>query len=78
MNIVVHGDGKVAPAAVEALARRMVHPMCGLNSRVGFLLHSRHEPRFAIAGGELSGVHRLLGQEKAGSYHIGGVGLTRH
>ena len=78
MNVVVHGEGKVAPAAVEQLARRMVHPMCGLDSRVGFLLRGRDEPRFAIAGGQLSGVHRLLGQEKAGSYHIGGVGLTRH
>ena len=78
MNIVVHGEDKVAPAAVEQLARRMVHPMCGLNSSVGFLLRGRDEPRFAIAGGQLSGVHRLLGQENAGSYHIGGVGITRH
>ena len=78
MNVVVHGEGKVAPGAVEQLARRMVHPMCGLDGRVGFLLRGRDEPRFVVAGGQLSGVHRLLGQEKAGSYHIGGVGLTRH
>jgi ribosomal protein S12 methylthiotransferase accessory factor YcaO len=78
MNVVVGGDGKVAPRAVERLARRMVHPLCGFNSRVGFLLRGRPEPRLAIAGGELSGVHRLLGQEQPGSYHIGGVGLTRH
>ncbi|MDQ4132459.1 MAG: YcaO-like family protein [Actinomycetota bacterium] len=78
MNLVVHGEGKVAPTAVEELGRRMVHPLCGLSSRVGFLLRGRPEPRFAVAGGQLSGVHRLLGQVEAGSYHIGGVGLTRH
>lgn len=78
MRLVVRGEGKVAPSAVERLARRMVHPLCGLDSRVGFLLRGRPEPRFAIAGGQLSGVHRLLGQQEAGSYHIGGVGLTRH
>ena len=78
MNLVVRGEGKVAPAAVEQLARRMVHPLCGLSSQVGFLLRGRPEPRFAIAGGQLSGVHRLLGHEEAGSYHIGGVGLSRH
>ena len=78
MNLVVRGEGKVAPAAGDRLARRMVHPLCGLNSQVGFLLRGRPEPRFAIAGGELSGVHHLLGHEEAGSYHIGGVGLSRH
>jgi thiazole/oxazole-forming peptide maturase SagD family component len=78
MDLVLRGEGKLAPAAVEQLARRMVHPLCGLDSRVGFLLHGRTEPRFAVVGGQLSGVHRLLGQEQAGSYHIGGVGLTRH
>ncbi len=78
MRLVVHGEGAVAPAAVERLARRMVHPLCGLDSRVGFLLRGRPEPRFAVAGGQLSGVHRLLGHERPGSYHIGGVGLSRH
>ncbi len=29
MNPVVHGEGELAPAAVEHLARRMVHPLAG-------------------------------------------------
>jgi thiazole/oxazole-forming peptide maturase SagD family component len=78
MKIIVRGQGHSAAAAVEQLARRVVHPLCGLGTRVGFVLRSRPEPRFAVAGGQLSGVHRLVGQDQAGSYHIGGVGLTRH
>jgi thiazole/oxazole-forming peptide maturase SagD family component len=77
VNLQVRGVGASDPAAVERLARRMVHPLCGLDTRAGFVLHGRPEPRFAVAGGQLTGVHRLLGHEEAGSYHIGGVGLTR-
>jgi thiazole/oxazole-forming peptide maturase SagD family component len=78
MRIVVHGAGHASAAAVEQLARRVVHPLCGIDSRIGFVLRGRPDPRFVVAGGQLSGVHRLLGLDKAGSYHIGGVGITRH
>jgi thiazole/oxazole-forming peptide maturase SagD family component len=77
VKLAVRGTADTAPAAVERLARRLVHPLCGLDTRVGFVLRGRAEPRFAVAGGELSGVHRLLGKAEAGAYHIGGVGLTR-
>jgi thiazole/oxazole-forming peptide maturase SagD family component len=78
VKLAVRGGADTAPEAVERLARRMVHPLCGLDSRVGYVLRGRAEPRFAVAGGELSGVHRLLGKAEAGAYHIGGVGLSRH
>jgi thiazole/oxazole-forming peptide maturase SagD family component len=77
MKLEVRGGADTAPAAVERLARRLVHPLCGLDSRVGFVLRGRTEPRFAVAGGELCGVHRLLGKAEPGAYHIGGVGLSR-
>lgn len=77
MRAVLRSSATSAAYEVERLARRVVHPLCGLDTRVGFVLRGRHEPRFAVAGAELTGVHRLLGQDKAGSYHIGGVGLNR-
>jgi thiazole/oxazole-forming peptide maturase SagD family component len=77
VKLAVRGTADTTPAAVERLARRLVHPLCGLDSRVGFVLRGRAEPRFAVAGGELSGVHRLLGKAEPGAYHIGGVGLSR-
>jgi thiazole/oxazole-forming peptide maturase SagD family component len=77
MRIRARPSARAIASGVERLSRRMVHPLCGLDSRVGFVLRGRYDPRFAVAGGQLSGVHRLLGHDEAGSYHIGGVGLTR-
>jgi thiazole/oxazole-forming peptide maturase SagD family component len=77
MKLEVRGAADTTPAAVERLARRLVHPLCGLDRRVGFVLRGRAGPRFAVTGGELSGVHRLLGKAEPGAYHIGGVGLSR-
>jgi len=78
VRLSVRGGEQTSPPAVERLARRVVHPLVGLDTRVGFVLRGRGEPRFAVAGGQLSAVHQLLGQDEAGAYHIGGVGLTRH
>lgn len=75
--IVVERGGPEGAVSTEQLARRMISPFVGLNSRVGFVLRGRTEPRFAVAGGQLTGVHQLLGEPEAGSYHIGGVGTTR-
>jgi len=77
MKLQVSGAQNTSPEMVERLARRIVHPLCGLDSRVGFVLRGPAEPRFAVAGAQLTGVHLLLGDRKAGSYHIGGVGTTR-
>jgi thiazole/oxazole-forming peptide maturase SagD family component len=75
MDVVVRHLGSVQD--VEALTRRLVHPLCGMATRVGFVRRGRYDPRFVVAGAELSGVHRRLGLSEPGSYHIGGVGLTR-
>ena len=64
-------------AAVSRLLQRMVSPLCGLDESVSFSLRGRHDPRFVVAGAQLTGVHRLLGLDQAGSYHIGGTGTLR-
>lgn len=55
----------------------MYSPLCGIVTSIGYSLRSRSGPRVFVAGGELTGVHALLGQDapKPGSYHIGGSGL---
>jgi thiazole/oxazole-forming peptide maturase SagD family component len=77
MRLVVVGAGHAAPKQVERLARRIVSPLCGLDTQIGFVLPGRGEPRCVVAGATLTGVHRQIGGEP-GSYHIGGTGLTRH
>lgn len=56
---------------------QMYSPLCGIVTSIGYSLRSRSGPRVFVAGGELTGVHALLGQDapKPGSYHIGGSGL---
>lgn len=61
--------------STRKLMKRMVSPLCGLNQSAGFVTHGRGEPRFVIAGADLTGVHRLLGYEQPMSYHIGGSGV---
>lgn len=67
-----------AQQITENYCSRMYSPLCGLVTSVGYSLRSRLGPRVSIAGGELTGVHVLLGQEppKSGSYHIGGSGIV--
>jgi thiazole/oxazole-forming peptide maturase SagD family component len=67
-------SGYLSPRTAKLL-RRMVNPLCGLSQGIGFVTRSRHEPRLVVAGAELTGVHVLLGQPEAGSYHIGGAGV---
>ena len=76
MRVVERGPSPGAVPVAE-LARRMVGPLTGLDARVGFVLRGRGEPRFAVAGGQLCGVHHLIGEPEPGSYHIGGIGTSR-
>ncbi|MEV7908110.1 YcaO-like family protein, partial [Streptomyces anulatus] len=61
----------------RVLSRRMVNPLCGLTPRLKFGVRGRSEPRIAIAGAELTGVHvfhngRPIPPE---SHHLGGAGV---
>lgn len=63
------------PPSTSRLLERMVSPLVGLDRLIGVIVRGRLEPRFMVAGGELTGVHLLAGQEQPGSYHIGGTGI---
>lgn len=70
-------DGPL-PHATRRLAERMISPLCGLDKMMNFMLPGRLEPRFVVAGAELTGVHVLLNQPEPPSYHIGGSGILLH
>ncbi|HVE77689.1 MAG TPA: YcaO-like family protein [Gemmatimonadaceae bacterium] len=78
MDIVVAGSGLSLAPATDRLLRRMLCPLSGLSQSVGFVTRSALEPRVAVAGGDMTGVHVLRGQSppRPGAYHIGGSGVT--
>lgn len=61
------------------LLRRMLSPLCGLDKAIGYNIHSPGEPRFLMAGADLTGVHFLRNEAspRPGAYHIGGSGITQ-
>lgn len=62
--------------ATDRLLYRMLSPMSGLSTQIGFVTRSALEPRIAIASGEVTGAHRLAGQPAPTSYHISGTGMS--
>jgi thiazole/oxazole-forming peptide maturase SagD family component len=75
MRLSVQGHGNALSLETRLLAARLISPICGIDQAVDYMLHGTGEPRFVVAGAELTGVHHLLGEPKAGSYHIGGGGI---
>ncbi len=77
MRLVSGSNGDV-PASTAQLVRRMLCPLTGLTQAIGFVLRDPMEPRLAVAGGEMTGVHVLRGSPppRPGAYHIGGAGVT--
>lgn len=75
MLLKVQAHGNVLSLETRLLAARLISPICGIDQAVDYMLHGSGEPRFVVAGAELTGVHHLLGEPKAGSYHIGGGGV---
>ena len=76
MEVVVSvSDPSVAPVTPRLL-RRMHCPLTGLSQSIGFVMRGALEPRLAVSGGELTGVHLLRGTPapRPGSFHIGGSG----
>jgi thiazole/oxazole-forming peptide maturase SagD family component len=78
MQVSIGGDNSSLSPRTALLLRRMLCPMTGLSQSIGLVLRSALEPRLAIAGGEMTGVHLLRGlpAPRAGAYHIGGSGTT--
>lgn len=78
MNVAVAAAADPLDPATALLLRRMLCPLTGLAQSVGFARRGRLEPRVAVAGGDMTGVH-VLGERRPpreGAYHIGGSGTT--
>ena len=58
------------------LMSKMLNPLCGLDQEIGVVKPARFDPNLVTMGGDLTGVHVLLGRKDPGkgAYHIGGVG----
>lgn len=69
------GPGRLRPST-QHLLQRMLSPLCGLTQMIGCSVRSGADPRFVVAGAELTGVHLLnrSPKPKPGFYHIGGGG----
>jgi len=78
MNISVGAAADPLHPATALLLRRMVCPLTGLAQSVGFARRGALEPRVAVAGGDMTGVHVLSDRRppREGAYHIGGSGTT--
>jgi len=65
--------------ATYRLKQRMLSPLTGLDSQIGFTLRNRSGARVIMSGAEMTGVHVLRGEPRPrrGFYHIGGAGLMR-
>ncbi len=72
---IVAGDVQLRPTT-RLLLRRMFSPLSGISPRFGFVMRSAHEPKIAIAAGDMTDVHILSGQLSPGIYHIAGTGMT--
>ncbi len=62
---------------IRKLMQRTMSPLTGVTRSLGIFLGNRHEPRFVVAGAELTGIHVLQGRAPPSrSMHIGGCGAT--
>ncbi|MHA6720536.1 YcaO-like family protein [Sphingomonas sp. RS6] len=62
---------------IRSLAQRTMSPLTGVTRSVGVFLGNREEPRFVVAGAELTGMHVIQGRNPPSrSMHIGGCGAT--
>ena len=78
MDVSVGAAADPLDPATALLLGRMLCPLTGLAQSVGFARRGVLEPRVAVAGGDMTGVH-VLGDRKPpreGAYHIGGSGTT--
>jgi thiazole/oxazole-forming peptide maturase SagD family component len=80
LSIDVHSTARCSTgirAQTDTLLRRMLSPLVGLSTQIGYTLRARGDSRFMMAGAEMTGVHVLRRQPRPqrGHYHIGGAGV---
>jgi len=66
----------------DVLLGRVFSPLCGLSTMIGYVFNSGSDPRFMVAGGEMTNAQILTNQStqqplRRGSYHIGASGIFR-
>lgn len=78
MNLVVTGSNPQFTPRTARLLRRMFCPLTGLCQEIGLVIRSPLDPRIAVTGGDMTGIHVLRGmpEPRPGAYHIGGSGTT--
>jgi len=78
MDVRVNSGDPVLAPGTRRLLDRMLCAFSGLTESIGFVVGDRGDPRIAVAGGEMTGVHVLRGlpPPPPGAYHIGGSGMT--
>jgi thiazole/oxazole-forming peptide maturase SagD family component len=78
MDVRVNAGDPVLAPGTRRLLDRMLCAFSGLAESIGFIVGDRDDPRIAVAGGEMTGVHVLRGlpPPPPGAYHIGGSGIT--
>jgi thiazole/oxazole-forming peptide maturase SagD family component len=78
VRVCITGNETTLAAPTRLLLKRMLCPLTGLSQEIGFVMRGPGDPRIAIAGGEMTGVHVLRGAPPPprGAYHIGGSGMT--
>lgn len=80
LNVQVHNSRPAQNMRhqTSSLLRRMLSPICGLSTSIGFTLSPPGGARIMTAGGDMTGVHVLNGtrKPKRGFYHIGGSGSS--
>lgn len=78
MDVAVAANDGMLAAPTRLLLQRMLCPLTGLSQEIGFVMRSSLEPRLAVAGGEMTGVHVLRGASapRRGAHHIGGTGTS--
>jgi thiazole/oxazole-forming peptide maturase SagD family component len=77
MDILANPTSDGLRPSTQRLLRRMLSPLCGLSQLIGCSVRGGDDPRFVVAGAELTGVHLLnrSPKPKPGFYHIGGGGV---
>lgn len=62
---------------VRALMQKTMSPLCGVTKSLGVFLGNADEPRFVVAGAELTGMHIIQNRNPPSrSMHIGGCGAS--
>ena len=78
MKLRIKKRGTRLRCSTSELVDKLLSPLCGIASELGYISRSSMDARVISAGVELTGVHLINGHKKPkrGAYHIGGGGIS--